>query len=120
MFELTSDPQTSGTYCPGPVNFTCVGTDIGSSFFWNVNGTTVASYPYRTNDLFPRRLTINLPLDGVVVEITNASQLQNGNYNITSTFNVLDISDLTGTLLQCQSGGNEKGEFNILRIIELS
>ena len=94
-----SQPQTLGTYCPGPVIFTCVGTGIIPSLFWRVNGSTVANYAFESSHTFPRSLNINPPLDDVTVEIVNASGLST--INVTSVLNVTDVLVLNGASLHC-------------------
>ena len=64
MLSLTSTPYND---CPGPVNFTCVGTEVTSSLFWFVNGSRVADYGYRAGHEFP--FVLDLPLDGVTVVV---------------------------------------------------
>ena len=58
-------PQTSGTHCPGPVTFTCVGTQI-SALFWQVNGSTVTTYVFEATHAlhldFPLWLQLPVPL----------------------------------------------------------
>ena len=99
----TSDfNQTSGTYCPGPVTFTCVGTRIGAALFWRVNGFTEADYAFESShETFPRSVNINI--DGVTVEIISASANPPGSLttDITSVFNVSDVSVLNGASLHC-------------------
>ena len=98
QLTLTSQPQASGTYCPGPVTFTCVGTQI-SALLWRVNGSTVTAYIFQCADEFP--LYLNFPLDGVMAAITSASIVSLGCYDITSVLNVSDVSVLNRTSLQC-------------------
>lgn len=102
--DLMSSPtSTTGIFCPGPVNFTCIGTEIMSSFSWLINSSTSATYFYQDADTFPRTLTINSLLDGVTVEVTNATI----NPSITSTFDMTsvlsanDVSVFNDTSLQC-------------------
>ena len=103
QLTLTSQPQTSGTYCPGPVTFTCVGIQIGPGLFWQMNGSIVASYGFRPTDMFPLPLSVNPPLDGVMVTITNAAISPPGasTIDITSVLSVSDVSVLNKFPLQC-------------------
>ena len=100
---LTSQPQTSGTFCPGPVTFTCVGTQIGAGLFWEVNGATLVSYGFRVTDTFPQTLMMEHPLEGVVAMVTSASINPPGasTIDITSVLSVRDVSVLNGAYLQC-------------------
>ena len=111
QLTLTSQPQTSGTYCPGPVTFTCVGTQI-NALIWNVNGSRVATYIFQENDEFPYALPLDFPLDGVMAIITNAIN-SSAAFDITSLLNVNDVSVLNGTSLQCKSSLNDGETFQI-------
>ena len=95
-------PQSLEGYCPGPVTFTCVGTEVGPNFFWVVNGERVISYAIRKTDTFP------LPLDGYklngtmldgVINSVSRSPEQNV-LNLTSTLNVSEMSVLDGATPQ--------------------
>ena len=106
QLHLTSQPQTSGTYCPGPITFTCVGTQIGAGLFWEVNGSTVASYQFRVTDTFPQNLSvsINPTLNGVMAEVISASINPPGSstIDITSMLSVRNVSALNGASLYCE------------------
>ena len=108
---LTSVPlQSSGSFCSGPVLFTCQGTEIGANLFWLVNGTIVASYGFNPIDTFPLILTfIDNPLHGVRVEVTKASR-NTSSFDITSTFNINDVSSLNGSSIQCEEASGAKSE----------
>ena len=114
QLTLTSQPQTTGTYCPGPVTFTCVGIEI-TGLFLLVNGSTVASYSFRVGDTFPLPLEVDPPLDGVMAEITSASFNQPGavTIDIISELSVSDVSILNGASLQCETAQTRS---NMLRI----
>ena len=100
QISLTSQPQTSGTYCPGPVTFTCVGTQIGISLFWQMNGSDVAMYTYQVSHEFPYHLIVNPPhIEGVISSASFNSSTST--INITSILNVSNVTYLNGTSLQC-------------------
>ncbi len=98
---LTSSPPPSsnGYFCPGPVQFTCVGTEI-PSLTWIVNTHSVQySLLPGINPTFPLTVTLSPPLPGVVVMITSASRGSSGQ-DITSTISA-SASVLNGSLIQC-------------------
>ena len=109
--SLTSRPQSSGVYCPGPVTFTCVGTEIGT-LFWVVNDRTLAAYAYRSDDEFPMTLPLISTPAGAIVQITDASSEMNL-LNVTSTFTVDDVTVLNGSSVQCEEAAIES---NVIRI----
>ena len=114
MISLTSTPYND---CPGPVNFTCVGTEITSSLFWLVNSSHEAAYGYRGDHVFPFVLYIDPPLDGVTAVITDVDGPTNNNlFNITSILSVYNVAALNGTSLRCEGSQDAS---NIL-IISLS
>ena len=100
--------------CPGPVNITCVGTEITSSLFWLVNGSEVADYGYRASHEFPFVLDVDPPLDGVTAVVTDVDGPTNNNlFNITSILSVGNVAALNGSSLRCE-GSQDVG--NILMI----
>ena len=100
MMSLTSTPYNN---CPGPVNFTCVGTEITSSLFWLVNGSHVAYYGYRAGQEFPFVLDVDPPLDGVTAIVTDVDGPTDNNlFNITSILSVSNVAALNGTSLRCE------------------
>ena len=105
QLTLISQPQTSGTYCAGPVTFTCVGTQIGVGLQWLVNNSIVATYNFRDTQTFPFPLTVDPSLDGVVAAVTSASAINLTDareIDITSVLNASDVSVLNGASLQCE------------------
>ena len=104
---LVSQPQVSQTYyCPGPVTFTCMATELTSGILvWQVNGSTAASYAFIAAHRFPHLLTIISPLVGVMAEITSVSANPNvaNTFDIFSVLNASDVSILKSTSLQCAS-----------------
>ncbi len=97
---LTSSPppSSSGCFCPGPVQFTCVGTDI-SYLGWRINNTYRTLYEFFSGDTFPLYISLSPPLPDVSVMITSASYSGSGQ-NIVSTLTA-GVSDLRGTLIEC-------------------
>lgn len=101
-----TQPQTTGAFCPGSsVNFTCVGTEIISSFSWII-GRTNSTYTFQdSHTQFPIPLAIDPPLEGVTAEVASAFC----NPSITNTIDVTivlsasDVSVLNGTSLQCEN-----------------
>ena len=111
MISLTSTPYNN---CPGPVNFTCVGTEITSSLFWFVNDSEVADYGYRADHELPFVLDVDPSLDGVTAIITDVDGPTDGNlFNITSILSVGNVAALNGSSLQCE-GSQDSG--NLLMI----
>ena len=110
MISLTSIPYNN---CPGPVNFTCVGTEITSSLFWFVNGSEVADYGYRAGQEFPFVLDVDPPVDGVTAIITDVDGPTDNVFNITSILSVSNVTVLNGASLQCE---NSQDASNILMI----
>ena len=118
QLTLTSQPQTSGTYCPRPVTFTCVGTQIAPSLFWRVNGSNVVTYVFQQDHNFPLTLNINPPLDGATVEIHNASINPPGSItiDITSVLTVVNASVLSAANLQCATSSGLNRQSNTLLV----
>ncbi len=101
---LTSSPppSSSGYFCPGPVQFTCVGTDISYlAIGWRINNTYRTRYEFLSGDIFPLYISLSPPLPDVSVMITGASYSGSGQ-NIVSTLTA-GVSDLRGTLIECSS-----------------
>ncbi len=97
---LTSSPPPSsdGYFCPGPVQFTCVGTEI-SSLTWRINNTYRGTYRYLDDEVstFPQTLSLSPLLPGVNIMITSGSDSR-----IESTLNA-SVSSLRETLIECSS-----------------
>ena len=68
-----------------------------------MNDSTVASYAFESSVTFPRSVNLNIPLDGVTVKIISTSLNPPGSntIDITSVFNVSDVSVLNGASLHC-------------------
>ena len=96
---LTSSPPplSNGYFCPGPVQFTCVGTDI-FSLTWRINNTYRKTYRFFSGDTFPLSLILSPPLPDVTIVITSGSD-----NIIESTLVTASVSNLRGTLIECLS-----------------
>ena len=105
MITLTSSPPPSsnGYFCPGSVQFTCVGTEI-NELRWKINNTNSGIFLLLDEVMFPLPLSWSPPLPDVTITITNASFGGSGQ-NIESTLNA-NVSDLRGTLIKCLSTVN--------------
>ena len=103
MLSLTSTPYND---CPGPVNFTCVGTEVTPTLFWFVNGSQVAVYGYSSRDDFPEDLVFISPLDGVTAVVTEVDPTTNNVFKITSILSVSNVTVLNRTSLQCGDSNN--------------
>ncbi len=95
---LTSSPPPSsnGYFCPGPVQFTCVGTEV-SDITWRTNSTNFVTYIYLDGDSFPQTGSLSPPLPDVNIMITSGTDSR-----IESTLNA-DVSSLRETLIECSS-----------------
>ena len=104
-FLLISDPSpSSGSFCGGPVVFTCRGIDISIVQEWRLNNDTVISvYAFDFTHTFPRNVTLMPQAPAVKVQITDASGMVGStSVNTTSTLSVSDVSILNGSFLHCQ------------------
>ena len=102
---LTSDPSpSSGSFCGGPVVFTCRGIDISIIQEWRLNNDTVISvYSFDFTHTFPRNVTLMPQAPAVMVQITDASGMVGStSVNTTSTLSVSDVSILNESFLHCQ------------------
>ncbi len=95
---LTSSPLplSNGYFCPGRIQFICVGTEI-SSLTWRINNTYRGTYVILSDDIFPQLLSLSPPLPDVNIMITSGS-----NSRIESTLNA-NVSSLRETLIECSS-----------------
>ena len=108
-----SSARGSGSFCPGPEQFTCSGTETAILFYWTLNGVRISTYLYDTGHEFPRNLTLmdtSLPIE---IQVVNASQIGLG-INIVSTLTVSDVSNLNGASLQCQDALDR--ESNVINV----
>ena len=93
---LTSSPPPSsnGYFCPGPVQYTCVGTEI-NGLTWRIDNTYRASYVFNEGDGFPLALSLSPDLTDVTILITSASSIGTSQNNIESTLSVAQVSVLS-------------------------
>ena len=112
LLSLTSQPETTGRFCPGPVTFTCVGTEVNSSVSWLVNGSSVVTYEYQSNDTYPLIPSVDPSLDGVIATVSSASTNPSvtNRFNVISTLSVSDVSILDKTALHCQDASGDTSE----------
>ena len=71
-----------------------------------MNGSEVAAYGYSSRVDLPVDLDIDPPLDGVTAVVTEVDRITNTLFNITSIFNVSDVTVLNGASLQCGDSNN--------------
>ena len=100
LLSLTSSPQLNGPICPGPIEFTCVGTRVPFTFQWRLNDTVRGRYSFEGNTT-PVSITLDPLLPGVMSQVTSVSQNQdNVSMNISSTLSG-GTSALDGSSVQC-------------------
>ena len=110
---LTSRPQPTGNHCPGPITFTCVGTEISTSLFWLLNNSQVhvAAYYYHNADTFPLIVHQDQNIRVEVISVL-ASPMSNF-YDISSTFRVANLSVLIGDFISCEDSSSSS---NMLQV----
>ena len=102
LLSLTSSPQLNGPICPGPIEFTCVGTRVPIILQWRLNDTVHGRYSF-IGDTRPVNITLNPLLPGVMAQVTSVSRNQDFvTINITSTLSG-GTSVLEGSSVQCAS-----------------
>ena len=106
---LTSSPDTNGSYCPGTVNFTCVGIDEPFGLGWRVNGSIVDTYAFPNSgmEVFPEVVFVN---DIVTITVKNAVITSLSTHNITLLLSG-NVSDLLGSTISCRTAIIESEEF---------
>ena len=100
-------PNTS-LNCPGPIQFTCVGTDIPNTLIWRVRVNDTdhrGEYAFLSSHNFPRSILLNPPLPGVEVLVINVSISNQFRINIASTLTSAAML-LNGATIQCADGAN--------------
>ncbi len=102
---LTSSPHPSsnGYFCPRPVQYTCVGTEI-NGLTWRINSINRVSY--NPIDNTEQNIPLNLapPLPNANVNIFNATRISDNSIDVVSTLNLLDVSDFReSVLIECFS-----------------
>ena len=115
---LTTQPFSMGTFCQGPVNITCTGSEISNHFFWKNGSVDLVEYIYRREHegSFPRPVSLKVPLQGVTAEVTTATPSSNNPtaIDIVSTLFVANVSVLNGYSISCQDGlDTGRGELDI-------
>ena len=102
LLSLTSSPQLNGLICPGPIEFTCVGTRVPVVLEWRLNDTVYGEYVF-TGDTSPFSITLNPLLPGVTSQVTSVSPNEDGlSVNITSTLSG-GASIFDGSSFRCTS-----------------
>ena len=100
LLSLTSSPQLNGPICPGPIEFTCVGSQVPIFLNWTLNDTVRGTYLFIGNTT-PVSITLNPPIPGVMAQVTSVSPNEDGvTINVTSTLSG-DTSALDGSSVQC-------------------
>lgn len=106
-----------GYFCPGPVIFTCVGSKISTTLFWEVNGIVIATYAFRSSDTFdnPIALTVNPPFDqnGIEVEVINATTNRR-DINISSELRANNVSLLNSLSVTCADSNLQSNVIHIM------
>ena len=98
-------PNTSSN-CPGPIQFTCVGTDVPNTLIWRVNDIVHRArgeYAFLPSHTFPRSIPLNPSLPGVEVLVVSVSISNLNLINITSTL-TSTATLLNGATIQCSVG----------------
>ena len=102
LISLTSPLQLSGPICPGPIEFTCVGTRVPFTFQWRLNDTFNGTYSF-AGDTRPVSTPLDPPIPGVMAQVTSVSANEDGvTMNITSTLSG-NASALDGSSVQCRA-----------------
>ena len=95
-----------------------MGTQISSSLFWIVNGSTVATYVFRDDNRFPRDVPVNPPLDGVTVVVNAAftNPPRATTIDVMSELRASNVSVLNKASLQCETSVGENIRSNTLNV----
>ena len=102
LLSLTSSPQLNDLICPGPIEFTCVGTGLPFILQWRLNDTIYGRHLFEGNTSSVN-IPLNPPIPGVMAQVTSVSRNQdNVSINITSTLSG-GTSILEGSSVQCAS-----------------
>ena len=100
LLSLTSSLQLNGPICPGPIEFTCVGTRVPLFLDWRLNDTVRGNFIFR-EDTRPVNIALNPLLPGVMAQVTSVSPNKDGvTINVTSTLSG-GTSALDGSSVQC-------------------
>ncbi len=92
-YELqVSPPNSNGSFCPGEVEFTCIGRNVSSALNWFINKSSIAQYVFSSLDTFP--------------------------YNVNSSFNIT-IVNATGSIMLKYIESTWSGNFSYLRGVSI-
>jgi len=110
QLELTSDPPTYGSYCPGlPVTLTCRGTNTAASFQWALNGIDIAVFQFAGgNAMFPMVLFSNESINSSVISAGPGSSLNSIDFR--STLTVYNIDMFLGSSIVCKTFADQSLE----------
>ena len=107
-----------GSFCPRPVNITCTGSELSTTFLWKNGSVEIVDYGYRAahEGFFPLPVSLEVPLQGVTAEVTTATpSISNPTaIDIVSTLFVANVSVLNGYSISCEDVlGERRREINI-------
>ena len=106
QLSLTSSPLSNGPICSGPIQFTCMGTEVGNVLMWRVNGSDYATVTVTFNGTLVPQVTKNPLFPGVEVPVmvtsVSVNQENNATIDIRSTLRS-EVSVLTGSTIQCSA-----------------
>ena len=103
---LTTNPYSMGSFCSRPVSIICTGSEISFTFVWKNGSDDLASYSYHNDHIFPRSMSIMVPLGNITFEINNATSVIHQKVDIVSTLIVPNIIVLDGYLIYCKDALN--------------
>ena len=132
QLSLTSSPPSNGPICPGPIHFTCTGTEVANRLMWRVNGSDYARVTVTFNGTLVPQIRPLLHVPGVEVMVARVS-LNQENVATIDIRSILrsDVSVLTGSTIQCSAvinsnevhvrtiAGSYKGNYNHNFVINL-
>ena len=95
---LTSDPDSNGSYCPGPVTFTCIGTSVSNGVSWVINDTTIYTYNFQ-----PHREMFETIVSNFTVAVVNASVASSSSINIIFTLKADTVNSILGSIVSCRT-----------------
>ena len=107
---LTSEPDTNGSYCPGQVTFTCIGTNVANGLDWVLNGTVYNTFTLmRDDNNFPRLISER---NNVSISIISASLVENSpGINLVSTFSVESLNPILNGYISCETLSRSSSQF---------
>ena len=118
---LATEPISMGSFCQlRPVNITCTGSELSTTFLWKNGTVDLVEYNYRLvhEGSFPRPISLEDSLQGVTAQVTTAApSLSNPTaIDIVSTLFISNVSVLDGYSISCEDGagvGTRSRELNI-------